>query len=548
MVKKLTALCMTAMICTALLCGCGAGKNKDLPDESWPLIRQYEKAYNAQDDQQIYDLGKQLIAMMEAQPESDTKTEFLAGKYDQMVRVTDRLGKYDETLEYIDKYLPYGEAMGWTSGVLYAERKRRAVTPMLELYSERTDVQNPYYGAKFEPRSGAYFGSVYDNDKRIQNYNPDTIQQYYPKPNSVYLMYLEFGLDIEQSPRHMKYLEQARDAGVGVLMAWNTYTTMSDIMEHADYIKRNIDYLASTGLPIFLRFANEMNIGPNGDDPESYVEAFRFVADYAHTKENIAVVWSPNDVSALDKPLDNFYPGDSYVDWVGVSCYIIKYFAGVKDHGEETDPLSTYFYTGVYANPVVRLREINEWMDERGIQKPLMITEGGVPHRINTENEDCTGWAGPQMCRYYGELVRAFPRLKSICYFNVHMEDEVNDYSLYRSPPMNALYNEVTSPDYYLSQFGGDAGYSYQPYTGGLIDRPVELSAVAYYPKEVELSVVYYLNEDEIFRGAPSPYCFTLDPERYDEGDFSLTVKVFKADGTEVLQKSVPVTIRHAQQ
>lgn len=513
----------------------------EFPHAIWEPMNRFEAAFNAGDDWACYEIGKELISIMEAQPDSHTKTQFLAGKYEQFIHITERLGMLNETLTYLNKYLPYGEAMGWEDGVTYARRKIKVMTPEFQVFTERAGAESVYYGAKFEPHTGCYYGSVYNNDPRIGNYDLEEVRKYYPRPNSVYLIYLEFGDDVT-TEKYQRYFKGAQDAGAAVLLAWQTYTSMSDIMNHQEYITQTLDYLGSCGRPVFLRFANEMNIGPNGDDPAAYIQAFRYIADQAHQRDNIAVVWSPNDVSNLERPFENFYPGDQYVDWVGVSSYIIRYFAGVADHGDKTDALNTYFYTGDYANPVVRLREITSFMQDNNIQKPLMITEGGVPHYLNESGQDTTDWALVQLRRYYGELIRTYPQLKSICYFNVHMPDEANDYALHDNPQMEKVYNEVVENEYYITQMGQEPGFSYVPF-GGTVTEPQKLSAVAYYPKATSTTVKYYLDGQQIYNSDYAPYQYVFEPDRYSVGPHTFTARLFTQTG-EVLRKDYAIDIQ----
>ncbi len=86
-----------------------------------------------------------------------------------------------------------------------------------------------------------------------------------------------------------------------------------------------------------LRFAHEMNIadmpwwpGHYGSDPGQYVAAYRRIRGLFQSEAvtNVEWAWSPNYAS---HPYDsttyawndviNYYPGDAYVDWVGLSGY-----------------------------------------------------------------------------------------------------------------------------------------------------------------------------------------------------------------------------------
>lgn len=100
------------------------------------------------------------------------------------------------------------------------------------------------------------------------------------------------------------------------------------------------------GPPVYLRFAPAMNAPwvPWGLEATHYVAAFRAVADQMQERlPGSAMVWSPTTgagypfeatpapdrldtdgdaaVSATDDPYGPYYPGESYVDWVGLVAY-----------------------------------------------------------------------------------------------------------------------------------------------------------------------------------------------------------------------------------
>lgn len=128
------------------------------------------------------------------------------------------------------------------------------------------------------------------------------------------------------------------------------------------YITQWATEIGALGYPVFVRWGHEMNIpsyswagqhafGSNGrtsyqnvtedcgltacygdldlhDGPERYVDAYRHVFNLADPlAPNIVWLWNPN---ARNWPLpavapwnqfNNYYPGDAYVDWVGLDGY-----------------------------------------------------------------------------------------------------------------------------------------------------------------------------------------------------------------------------------
>lgn len=98
------------------------------------------------------------------------------------------------------------------------------------------------------------------------------------------------------------------------------------------YITKFAQAAAAEKWPLALRFAHEMNgnwypwcENVNGNAPGSYVAAWKHVHDIFTQAgaTNVIWVWGPNILrgaqSKLD--LDELYPGDDYVDWIGLSAY-----------------------------------------------------------------------------------------------------------------------------------------------------------------------------------------------------------------------------------
>jgi len=114
--------------------------------------------------------------------------------------------------------------------------------------------------------------------------------------------------------------------------------------------------------PIMLRWAHEMNGHwypwgtSNGNRDGEYVKAFKHVVglfrDLGAT--NALWVWSPNITRGADKSLKDFWPGEDYVDVVGLTGY------GVR----EASPEKTYRDT---------LKRVYALTD-----KPVVLTEVGV--------------------------------------------------------------------------------------------------------------------------------------------------------------------------
>ncbi|TKJ33129.1 glycosyl hydrolase [Blastococcus sp. CCUG 61487] len=100
--------------------------------------------------------------------------------------------------------------------------------------------------------------------------------------------------------------------------------------EHDGYIDLFADSVAVYGRPVTIRLMHEMNGNwypwsgtVNGNRVEEFVQAWRYVHDrfVARGVTNVDWLWAPNAVYPGSAPLAPYYPGDAYVDAVGVSNY-----------------------------------------------------------------------------------------------------------------------------------------------------------------------------------------------------------------------------------
>jgi hypothetical protein len=100
-----------------------------------------------------------------------------------------------------------------------------------------------------------------------------------------------------------------------------------------DFVTKSKAY----GKPFFLRFAHEVNgnwydwSGANtGNAPSKYIAAWQYLWNkfQAAGATNAIWVWCPNVDSVPNESwnaMANYYPGDAYVDWVGIDFYGLKW-------------------------------------------------------------------------------------------------------------------------------------------------------------------------------------------------------------------------------
>lgn len=100
--------------------------------------------------------------------------------------------------------------------------------------------------------------------------------------------------------------------------------------DYDDYIRTWARDAKAFGKPVLLRFAYEMNgdwmpwsESVNGNRPGEYVKTWRYVHRIFDEvgARNVRWVWAPNVVSPAFTPLKGLYPGDRFVDLVGIDGY-----------------------------------------------------------------------------------------------------------------------------------------------------------------------------------------------------------------------------------
>ncbi|NIA09464.1 MAG: hypothetical protein GWP10_06995 [Nitrospiraceae bacterium] len=104
---------------------------------------------------------------------------------------------------------------------------------------------------------------------------------------------------------------------------------------HDSYIHSYAQACRKYARPILLRIMHEFNGAyypwagiNNNNDPKLFIQAFRHIVDIFREEgaKNVEFIWSPNyaadaRVPAPSNDIEAYYPGDDYVDWIGVSGY-----------------------------------------------------------------------------------------------------------------------------------------------------------------------------------------------------------------------------------
>ena len=267
-------------------------------------------------------------------------------------------------------------------------------------------------------------------------------------------------------PFYPKPLDAVRSRGAIPLIDWNSWDTanggsetqpgfrLADIAngDHDRMIRAWAVGAKAWGKPLFLRFDHEMNGRwfpwseiRNGNAAGDYAPAWRHVHDIFTSVgvTNVTWVWSPNVAFPGSLPLAGLYPGDAYVDWVGLDGY---------NWG---------------TNPV----KPSPWVTFSQLIGPTYATLGTIaPTKPVMIAEFASSEFGGSKAAWIADALSpatldAFPRIGGILWFN--WSPEGVDWSIESSPSgESAFAAAIASPRFAGGEFRGLAGTVVAPLGG----------------------------------------------------------------------------------
>jgi hypothetical protein len=230
----------------------------------------------------------------------------------------------------------------------------------------------------------------------------------------------------EPFPNRLHELE--RDAGRRPLVAWYAPDDLAAIAagDSDELLRTRAADCRAFGAPLFLRWGAEFNGAWN----IAYGKQRQFVAAWRHIVRtfrsegatNVRFVWCPfaSDVRrASDDDWRGYYPGDAYVDWIGMDGY----------NWGTTRSWSSWQSFATIFGPLYR---------DATRRKPVMVCElGSAEH-----GGDKAAWIA-DMGR---QLAGPFHRVRGLVWFDVNKE---TDWRIDSSPSALAAFRKVVDAPRY---------------------------------------------------------------------------------------------------
>lgn len=439
-------------------------------------------------------------------------------------------------------------AVGLTLGALDIARPSRSYetsSAFLTLTANfEPESSNPSTGlAKYEPLDGCYLGAYIDLDPQLKasftdeygtkRKRPEDFEKAIGQKHSMYFFYMGYG-----RPVAMDYLRFLSSEGKYVQIALEPNNGLDSVSDN-ETLWQLADDLRDCGAKVFLRFASEMNgdwVAYHGD-PEKYIEKWRLVTRVMRERApNVAMVWCPYAL-----PLGNiqdYYPGDEWVDWVGVNMYNVTFF------NQDTNSPAKEVGPKALLEPVY---EKFAW------RKPIMICEYATTHFSAVEKKSVSYFAANNIMELYGSLQKEFPRVKAIYYFSsnnlslAHRRN--NNYSLLEDPVVLEAYRKSIADKYFISdpnesRQAEPVSVSLKPYMK--ITDITRISAWAQADKTVGI-IRFSVNGKPVFTATNvRDWSFVLDPAAHGTGRCVVGAEAFSSTGEKLAEQEVPVVIEPA--
>jgi hypothetical protein len=314
------------------------------------------------------------------------------------------------------------------------------------------------------PTGHAYTGAYIELDP-VARGDIATFEKQVGRKQASYLRYVGYG-----EPFPYRWAQDVVNAGAMPQIAWEPNNGLAEVQDDA-YLHGWAQAAHNLGAPILLRYASEMNgkWQAYSGRPDDYIRKWRLVYRIMHdTAPNVVMIWCPFGVPRSTIPL--YYPGDDYVDWVGVNIYAVLFNNGdPKQPATDTQLDQLRFVYNLYAD-----------------RKPIAICEYAATHFCQASGQCTTDFAVKSMREFYAALPKLFPKVIFVSWFSVEASADGlahNDYALTTDPAVLAAYREIISSDYFLSApltgttLGGETGPLLPSETGPASSVPLTPAA-----------------------------------------------------------------------
>ncbi|UVI31124.1 glycoside hydrolase family 26 protein [Paenibacillus spongiae] len=501
----------------------------------WGLVSEAQKLEKKKDYTGAIAKYKQAAAEFAVQKEYGNATNMYRRIGDNYVL----LKRYDDAVASWDLESSYANKAGQTQVSLAAKRKADMLRSTAQLFIETNAAAAGGandHGAKYEPKNGALLGAYAELDPVV--HNPANGSPFYTtgfpeltgKKHAAYLLYFTYGKPFSNLKHHVS---QAVQNGTALQLGLQPMKGLSEVKDDA-YLRGLAREIGEAGIPVFLRFANEMNGDwvPWHGDPKAYIEKFRLVTKVfkEEAPDNVVMVWSPDRLP--EHNINDYYPGDAYVDWVGVSLYSIfnPAFDPLKQGEDRSSHVEKFDY--IYKQYAAR--------------KPIFISEGGVAYMYPEKKQDKTDWAVYKTKEFYATLPMLYPKVKGVFWFdsNHDSSNRIKYYMLSANKKLLDAYKISIANPFYLGAIGEESPVAYKRISGAAVAAGKQkMSAYVKTWSPTLAKVTYEIGGRNVGTAVSLPWTVHVDFTPYRGKKIEVIVKAYNNQNKLVTTQRVPVTV-----
>ena len=536
--KRLTALALTGTLISGL---CVTASAFTFPSAYWPLQAAWEEAVSTQNMDQTISVAQQTYELYQGQALCKEICEILEPYCSRAAWCYEIRGDLDNAILWRERQLMYAQWLNdnirsYQDTLINVNAQLNHLNTDMAIYALVDDPADvPYYGSVGEPVSGVYYGTVASGTH---------------VDDSAALIYVTFG-----DSYGMKYwldyyaaldsvTDRALNSGGVVEVAWNfqeSNSGLQTVLSSDAYISQSLAELGSRDCTVLLRIGAEMNCWTNLPDAQTYIQAYRKIAQEARRYDNIALVYSPNDVSNRTVDYETYYPGDNYVDWIGVSSYKRNAagYGSAYTYSNTGYSNDAFYCTGIYGNdPLVVLEDLAQMAADH--KKPMMISECGAAYYNSSTGAQQTEYAVDQLRKFYSYLPMVFPQIKAIFYFDVNHDTSDYDYALTGNAALASTYTGIVSQGAFL-QWGEDEGAGYTELKTAIGKAgETKLSTYIIFPGSGSATCTYYLDGAVMATVSQEPFTCTL-PSQLSAGVHTIEARAVRGSFSDSVKYTIYV-------
>jgi len=284
--------------------------------------------------------------------------------------------------------------------------------------------------ARFEPPSGTYLGAYIRSDTIVAG-NIELFEQMVGREHSFYTYFLKLG---QRLPTEWVLECIAHVRTPNIILEPNNIAT--------PFNKHLLRYTARSfgdiSVPMFVHFYPVSHSASY--NTEDYLTFFRAARTYFERyAPNVAFVWVI-DADSFHL-MDAMYPGDDYVDWVGINLFVDSQ-ATICD---------------------VRLR-IDSFYFNFQERKPIFISQLGISHFSAHDHTHRVRESSEMMLGIFLAIERYYPRIKAVNYMSINSIDPVrnrggmHNFSLTDNEHITRAYAEVVDNPHFLTRVNFNPG------------------------------------------------------------------------------------------